>query len=92
MHAPKIGATSTVDFTEIKDTIEEDNLNSNLCGPRTYSILDADNSNNVHSWVTVAAKTGVADTYTITAAPTADSLAGTTKNAKLHVVLADYTA
>ena len=82
---PAIGGTDTEDFTGINTLIDRDNNIVDLCGTKTYSILDS--SNVAHTWISVAAKTGVANTYTITASPTDDTLAGNTYTYKLKVEL-----
>jgi len=81
------GVKGTREFSEIKDSLEVLKGQDTLCGPRAYTITYI--NNNPITWVTVAAKTGVADTWVITADPTLDEHA-TTHNLKLIVSLTLY--
>ena len=82
------GVTGTVDLTEVLDSQGTTRGQAGLCGARTYEIkTSADAAIN---WVTIAAKTDVTGTYTITAVPTLDEHA-TTNNLKLIVKLALYS-
>ena len=83
------GVVGIREFTEVQDTVEVAKGQFDLCGPRAYSITYQDDS--AITWVTVAEKAGVADTYEITAEPTLDEHE-TTHTLKLIVELTDYTA
>ena len=82
---PTIGSSETKDFTGVNTAIDTQNNIVDLCGSKTYSVLTSGDV--AHTWISVAAKTGAANTYTITASPTADNLAGVAATYKLKVVL-----
>ena len=81
------GVPSSVDFSDILDSQEVTRGQSALCGPRAYVIKYL--NDDPITWVTVAEKAGVADTWTISADPTLDTHE-TTHSLKLIVTLTLY--
>ena len=77
------------EFTKVTDSVELAKGQDTLCGPRAYSITYT--NGDPITWVTVAAKANVANTYQIIANPTLDSQA-TTHNLKLITALTNYPA
>lgn len=74
---------------DVSDTHYGDYGAINFCGARTFSVVDG-SDNNV-SWITIAAKAGVANTYTITAAPVSTNAElQATHSYFLKVVSVDY--
>lgn len=71
----------------MRDTQGFDRGQNGLCGTRNYEIKTSADA--AIPWVTVAAKAGAAETYTISADPTLDEHA-TTHNLKLIVGLDLY--
>jgi len=80
------GATATVTFPEVTDTVEVANNIDTLCQQRTYTLLEADGATPAIFLVLTGAAGGP---YTITASPTIDSHVGTF-NMKLKTELASY--
>jgi hypothetical protein len=91
-----IGGTSTRDFTEQVTAAETTHKSGvvAMCGTRTYSIVQSDGTTAVTSGMTVAAKSGVSGTYTITVTqPTAtDSWVTSVPTYKVKAVLTRYTS
>ena len=87
-----VGGTQSVTFSEVGTAIETSIGNSYSCGTRTYSIVDAANSDAVVS--TGMTVTGSSGTYTVAVTPpTADDTWVTTpRNYKVKVVLASHTS
>ena len=85
----ELGNTATLDFLEAVDAVETSTQLTAICGPKSYVVIDPGNSNTAVSWISIAAKTGVAGTYTITAAPTDESFIGTQSYA-LFTTLDNY--
>lgn len=68
------GETSTVEFPDATDSVETDNNIFTLCGDRTYTIFENDEST-TPDWLTLSHDT-TTDIRTIEAAPTLDALVG----------------
>lgn len=88
-----VGLThTTVSYSQVADSAGTTYNLPNLCGTRTYSILDTDNSvvSGVGGWASVTIASG-ATTFTITISPNNDNLAGASaRSMKLKTVLTDY--
>lgn len=85
----ELGNTATIDFLEAVDAVETSTNLSAICGAKSYSVVDPNSSNAVVSWISIAAKTGVSGTYTITASPILESFVGT-QSYNLWTTLDDY--
>lgn len=85
----ELGNTATLDFLEAVDAVETSTQLKAICGTKSYVVIDPANSNNAVSWISIAPKSGVAGTYTITASPTNESFIGTQSYA-LFTTLDDY--
>ena len=85
----ELGNTATLDFLEAIDDVETSTNLSAVCGTKSYVVVDPGNSDTAVSWISIAAKTGVAGTYTITASPTDESFVGT-QSYNLYTTLDDY--
>jgi hypothetical protein len=79
------GEVATMTYTDATDSVEVDNNIDTLCGPRTYTIYNNDETTSP-DWVILSGPVG--GVYTITATPVLDSLVGTS-NFKLETAL-DY--
>lgn len=76
---------------DVSDTHYSDYGAIDFCGARTFSVVDG--SGNAVSWITIAAKAGVANTYTITAAPVSTNAElQATHSYSLKVVSDDYAS
>ena len=85
----ELGNTAPLDFLEAIDDVETSSNLVAVCGPKSYVVVDPNNGNAAVSWISIAAKTGVAGTYTITASPTDESFVGT-QSYNLFTTLDDY--
>jgi len=71
--APNVGQTATATFTNVQTNAEVSAGVNDICGARTYRIINSADTN-VHPWITINGP--VSRVYTITAAPTDLSLGG----------------
>lgn len=85
----QLGNTATLDFLEAVDAVETSTNVQEICGKKSYVVVDPSNSNAAVDWISIAAKTGVAGTYTITASPILESYVGT-QSYNLWTTLDDY--
>ena len=90
-----VGLThTTVSYSQVADSAGTTYSLPNLCGARTYSILDTDNSvvSGAGGWASTTSTTAAGiTTFTITISPNNDNLAGgSARSMKLKTVLTDY--
>lgn len=85
----KLGETATKDFLEAVTAVETSTSLPAICGAKSYSVIDPSDSNNVVSWISIAAKSGSAGTYTITASPIDETFVKA-NNYQLKTILDDY--
>ena len=85
----QLGNTATLDFLEAVDAVETSTNVAAICGAKTYVVVDPSASNAAVSWISIAAKSGVAGTYTITASPILETYVGTLSY-NLFTTLDDY--
>jgi len=83
----QLGNTATLDFLEAVDAVETSSSIKAICGPKSYVVVDS--SDVAITWISIAKKTGVTGTYTITAAPVLESFIGA-NNYKLWTTLDNY--
>lgn len=86
------GETDIYEFNEATDSIQVANNVSTLCGPREYTVLNADGTAPTGSWTAVAVKTGTSypsGVYKITSNPMLENLEQL-HNLKLKIVLTNY--
>ena len=81
-----LGAVVTQEFTEATVQTETDNAGLDLCGAKTYLIVDA--SDNAISWMPITGS----GPYTITASPILESLVGSTLDYYLKITFTDQSA
>ena len=65
----ELGNVATLDFLEAIDDVETSTNLVAICGTKSYVVIDPGNGNAAVDWISIAPKTGVAGTYTITATP-----------------------
>ena len=81
-----LGATETQDFQEATVQTETDNGGLDLCGAKTYLMVDA--SDNAISWMPITGS----GPYTITASPTDESLVGSTLDYYLKITFTNQAS
>jgi hypothetical protein len=85
----KLGNVKTMDFLEATDVVSVATTMADRCGPKSYVVVDPSDSDTPVSWISIAAKAGVAGTYTITASPTDETFVKA-NNYELWTTLDDY--
>ena len=73
----ELGNTATLNFLEAVDSVETSTNVLEICGAKSYVVLDPGNSDAVVDWISIAATAGSPGTYTITASPILESYVAT---------------
>jgi hypothetical protein len=87
--APNVGQTQTTTFTNIQTNAEVSAGVNDICGARTYRIINPSDTN-AHPWITISGPTN--RVYTITAAPTDLSLGGQSLSYRIEVTLTTFSS